>query len=156
MGNSNFILISDFQYTDLTDAAGQIQNRVDKLFDISAVMKLNNLDSITITDTLSLLKNRFTRVVNTINEHHSHLGKMLEKYKDIHRKIEDSMLLIQKIENELKELNQPIGRNVEDVYERTAAYQVIFENSYDNVYLLFLKKLKSCENQKASKFPINS
>lgn len=87
-------------------------------------MKLNNLDSITITDKLSLLKSRFTRVSNHIKEHHSHLSKLLKKYEDIYKKINDSKLLIQKIENELNTMNQAIGRNVEDVYEKIATYQV--------------------------------
>lgn len=87
-------------------------------------MRLNNLDSITITDKLSLLKSRFTRVSNHINEHHSHLNKLLEKYEDIYKKIEDSKLLIQKIENELNTINHTVGRNVEDVFEKIATYQV--------------------------------
>ena len=87
-------------------------------------MKLNNMDSITVTDMLSLLRSRYTRVLSTIKEHRTQLSKLLERFKDIYKKIEDTNALLEKIEDELKKLNAPLGRNVEDVYERTAAYQV--------------------------------
>lgn len=87
-------------------------------------MKLNNLDSITVTDMLSLIKTRYTRVLNGMKDRRTHLEKMLEKHNDTQKKIEQTLELIKRVEEEMKELNQPIGRNVEDVYERTAAYQV--------------------------------
>lgn len=108
----------------MNEQAEHIGTRVDKLFTVSAEMKLNNMDSITVTDMLSLLRSRYTRILNTIKEHRTQLGKLLDRFKDIYKKIEDTNVLMKKIEDYLKELNVPLGRNVEDVYERTAAYQV--------------------------------
>lgn len=112
------------QYASLNERAEHVGARIDKLFTVSAEMRLNNMDSITVTDMLSLLRSRYTRALNTIKEHRIQLGKLLDKFKDIYKKIDDTNTLIKKIEDELKELNGPLGRNVEDVYERTAAYQV--------------------------------
>lgn len=84
------------------------------------------MDSITIADKLSVLRMQYLRIVNNIKEHISYLTKMLEKYKLSHKKIDDSIQLIQKVQEELQKLNQPLGRNVEDVFERTAGYQVLY------------------------------
>lgn len=89
-------------------------------------MKLNNMDSITVVDKLSVLRMQYLRILNSIKEHTSYLSKMLEKYKHSQKKIDDSIQLIQKVGEELQKLNQPLGRNVEDVFERTASYQVIY------------------------------
>lgn len=102
----------------------QIASQIDKSCLVTAEMKLNNLDSITITDMLSLIKTRYTRVLNGMKDRRTHLEKMLEKHNDTQKKIDQTLELMKRVEEEMKELNQPIGRNVEDVYERSAAYQV--------------------------------
>lgn len=99
-------------------------------------MKLNNLDSITINDILSVIKARFTRIQNCSKDIMMHLCKMLEKYEYSQKKIDESLEFIDRVEEKLKELNQPLGRNVEDVYERISAYQV----KYYFYLIIYFKK----------------
>lgn len=120
------VLIFDFiQFVRWEKDGENIGARIDELVANSSGMKLNNMDSITVADKLSVLRMQYLRILNSVKEHSSYLTKMLEKYKHSQKKIDDSIQLIQKVQEEMQKLNQPLGRNVEDVFERTAGYQVM-------------------------------
>lgn len=102
----------------------EIERRIEKLLENANDMKLNHLDSITITDAMSVLKTRFSRVMAGLEERISRSRNLLEKCNVSRCKANETLELIRKTEERLKELNRPVGRNVEDVYERIAAYQV--------------------------------
>lgn len=113
-----------FQYVQLRDEGAPVTDSLEKIQEIISSLNVNNLDSISISDTISLLKTRHNRSLNLINDNINAFGKALEKFRNNEQRFADTLALIKKIEENLTELNRPVGRNPEDVYEIMTSYQV--------------------------------
>lgn len=87
-------------------------------------MVLCESDSLKISDQILSLENRQKRTKATIKDRIEMLDQHLEKMKKISKTIEESKLIILKVQSNLQELNRPVGSAEDDVKEMITSYEV--------------------------------
>lgn len=87
-------------------------------------MILCESDSLKISDQILSLENRQKRTKATIKDRIEMLDQHLEKMKKISKTIEESKLIILKVQSNLQELNRPVGSTEDDVKEMITSYEV--------------------------------
>lgn len=92
-------------------------------------MLLSSPDLLTLTELLSGLRDRHSRIAGAIKDKIKALGDALSKCKEAHEKADQSLALITRIQAEMKELQKPIGSKVEDVQGLLDSYQVRYNKT---------------------------
>lgn len=92
-------------------------------------MLLCESDKLKISDQILSLENRQKRTKAMIKERIEMLGQHLEKMKTISKTIEDSKVMMSKVQSNLQELNRPVGSTVDEVKDMITSYEV-------SIYLL--------------------
>jgi len=87
-------------------------------------MLLCESDTLKISDQVLSLENSQKRTKAMIKDRIEMLGQHLEKMKNISKTIEESKLMISKVQSNLQELDQPVGSTVEDVKGVITSYEV--------------------------------
>lgn len=87
-------------------------------------MLLCESDSLKISDQILSLENRQKRTKALIKDRVEMLGQHLEKMKNISKTIEESKIMISKVQSNLQELNRPVGSTVDDVKDMIKSYEV--------------------------------
>lgn len=87
-------------------------------------MVLSESDSLKISDQILSLENGQKRTKAMIKDRIEMLGQNLEKMNNISKTIEESKVMILKIQSNLEELNHPVGSTVDDVKDMIISYEV--------------------------------
>lgn len=87
-------------------------------------MILCESDTLKTSDEILSLDNRQKRTKSMIKERIEMLGKHLEKMKNISKTIEDSQIVISKVQSNLQVLNRPVGSTINDVEDMIMSYEV--------------------------------
>jgi len=87
-------------------------------------MLLCESDLLKISDQILSLENRQKRTKAMIKDRIEMLGQHLEKMKNISKTIEESKLMISKVQSSMQELNRPVGSTVDDVKNVITSYEV--------------------------------
>lgn len=87
-------------------------------------MLLCESDTLKICDQILSLENRQKRTKATIKDRIEMLGQHLEKMKNIAKIIDESKIMISKVQSNLQELNRPVGSNEDDVKDMITSYEV--------------------------------
>lgn len=87
-------------------------------------MLLCESDTLKISDQILSLENRQKRTKAMIKDRIEMLGQHLEKMKNISKTIEESKLMISKVQSNMQELNRPVGSTADDVKNVIASYEV--------------------------------
>lgn len=87
-------------------------------------MLLCESDSLKISDQILSLENCQKRTKALIKDRVEMLGQHLEKMKNISKTIEESKIMISKVQSNLQELNRPVGSTVDDVKDMITSYEV--------------------------------
>ncbi|XP_075225316.1 muscle-specific protein 300 kDa isoform X2 [Lycorma delicatula] len=115
------------KYSKLNEECLQVGKDVDKLSDAGARMILSEPDRLTLTDLLSGLKDRHTQIGIKIKGRIKALGDALNKAKQAHEKVEQTVALVKRVQGEMKELCKPIGSKTEDVQGMIDNYQKLLD-----------------------------
>lgn len=127
---SNNLLMFKLQYAELNIRSSEIDNTIGELKTISGQMLLCESDTLKICDQILSLENRQKRTKATIKDRIEMLGQNLEKMKNIAKIIDDSKVMITKVQSNLQELNRPVGSNVDDVKHMITSYEVSYADTY--------------------------
>lgn len=108
----------------MSNRSSEIDRIIEQLKAISEKMVLCESDSLKISDQILSLENRQKRTKATIKDRIEMLDQHLEKMKKISKTIEESKLIILKVQSNLQELNRPVGSTEDDVKEMITSYEV--------------------------------
>lgn len=103
-------------------------------------MILCESDLLKISDQILSLENRQKRTKALIKDRVEMLGQHLEKMKNISKTIDESKIMISKVQSNLQELNRPVGSTVDDVKDMIMSYEVSYIR-VQNYTILFTKHL---------------
>lgn len=117
----NIILL---QYAVLNNRSSEIDCTIEELKQINKQMLLSESDTLKINDQILSLENRQKKTKATIKDRIEMLGQYLEKMKNISKTIEESKLMICKVQSNLQELNRPVGSTADDVKNMILSYEV--------------------------------
>lgn len=112
------------QYAVLNNRSSEIDRTIEELKQISEQMLLCESDTLKINDQILSLENRQKKTKATIKDRIEMLGQYLEKMKNISKTIEESKLMICKVQSNLQELNRPVGSTADDVKSMILSYEV--------------------------------
>lgn len=85
-------------------------------------------DKITLKETLNNLKDRHNRIDSLIKERTDDLKRNIQQIKDAQARLAESIAFVKEVQNQLHELNKPIGARVEDVQNVLSAYERILKD----------------------------
>lgn len=114
----------ELQYNELNNHSSEIDSKIDQLKQISEQMVLCESDTLKISDQILSLENRQKRTKVLIKDRIEMLSQYLEKMKNISKMIEESKIMISKVQSNLQELNRPVGSTVDDVNDMIISYEV--------------------------------
>ncbi|ERL91661.1 hypothetical protein D910_08989, partial [Dendroctonus ponderosae] len=89
---------------------------------------ISESDKITLKETLNNLKDRHNRIDSLIKERTDDLKRTIQQIKDAQARLAESMAFVKEVQNQLHELNKPIGARVEDVQNVLGAYERILKD----------------------------
>lgn len=89
---------------------------------------ISESDKITLKETLNNLKDRHNRIDSLIKERTGDLKRTIQQIKDAQARLAESMAFVKEVQNQLHELNKPIGARVEDVQNVLSAYERILKD----------------------------
>lgn len=108
----------------MNNRSSEIDRTIEQLKAISEKMVLCESDSLKISDQILSLENRQKRTKATIKDRIEMLDQHLQKMKKISKTIEESKLIMSKVQSNLQELNRPVGSTENDVKEMITSYEV--------------------------------
>lgn len=91
---------------------------------------LNNADKLKLNEQLKTLKDRFNRP--TLNDRIKTIEEHIKRYKSSKDRLAQCMEVLQKLRQEISDLNKPIGIDAEDVKSTIAAYERIIRDLNEN------------------------
>lgn len=112
------------QYDVLSNRSTEMDRTIEQLKTISERMVLCESDSLKISDQILSLENRQKRTKAAIKDRIEMLSQHLEKMKNISKTIEESKIMISKVQSNLQELSRPVGSTEDDVKEMITSYEV--------------------------------
>ncbi|KAK6636175.1 hypothetical protein RUM43_009828 [Polyplax serrata] len=96
------------------------------------VPQLNDTDKLILQTQLNTAKDKHSRLLGVIKDRISSAMDILQKHRDAAHKIQESIKFLTRIQNEVKELNRPVGTKVEDVQNMIAAHHKILNDLKDH------------------------
>lgn len=91
---------------------------------------LNNADKLKLNEQLKTLKDRFNKP--TLNDRIKTIEEHIKRYKSSKDRLAQCMEVLQKLRQEITDLNKPIGIDAEDVKSSIAAYERIIRDLNEN------------------------
>lgn len=118
------------KYEKLNGDSARVKTDIDKINEQGKAIlpTISESDKLTLNDTLNSLKNRHSRIASLIKDRTDALRRNIQQIKDAQARIEESKQVIQDIQNQLQELNKPLGPKVEDVQQVLSTYERILQD----------------------------
>ncbi|XP_066158002.1 muscle-specific protein 300 kDa isoform X10 [Euwallacea fornicatus] len=89
---------------------------------------ISESDKITLKETLNNLKERHNRIDSVIKERTEDLRRNIQQIKEAQARLAESLAFVKEVQNQLHELNKPLGSRVEDVQNVLSAYERILKD----------------------------
>lgn len=89
---------------------------------------ISESDKITLKEMLNNLKDRHNRIDSLIKERTEDLKRNIQQIKDAQARLAESIAFVKEVQNQLHELNKPLGARVEDVQNVLSAYERILKD----------------------------
>lgn len=93
---------------------------------------LSNAEKLKLNEQLKNLKDRYGKIMNGINEKIRSLQDHIKKYKDAKAKLAECVQFLNAIQQEIRDLNKPIGSKIEDVQNLLSSYERILADLKDS------------------------
>jgi len=93
---------------------------------------LNNPDKLKLNEQIKNLKDRYNKTTSNINDRIKLIHDYIKKHKEAKAKLTDCVQFLNKIQQEIRDLNKPIGSKVEDVKVLLEAYERILGELNDS------------------------
>ncbi|XP_063222936.1 muscle-specific protein 300 kDa isoform X4 [Bacillus rossius redtenbacheri] len=118
------------KYDKLSEEAEGMRDQLDGVMERGKAVlpTLSEADKLELSEQLSTLKDKLANITGLIRDRSDALKGQLKQYVEAAAKVAESIQFVTKIQNELKELNHPIGSKVEDVHGMLAQYENILED----------------------------
>lgn len=122
------------KYDILDQEAQLVGTNIEKINEQSKsiVPTITETDKIILNETLTSIRERYNRIHKLIQERKSMLKSNIQQLRDIQGRIAESVQFVSEIQNQLKNLNKPIGSKVEDVHNILGAYERILNDLKTN------------------------
>lgn len=88
---------------------------------------LSNAEKLKLNDQLKLLRDRFNKINLSISNKTHQINDNIRKYKDGKAKLAECIEFLNRIKQEIRDLNKPVGSTVEDVQNLLTAYEKILD-----------------------------
>ncbi|KAF7272974.1 hypothetical protein GWI33_014281 [Rhynchophorus ferrugineus] len=118
------------KYEKLVEDSKQVEDDIGKISEQAKAIlpTINDSDKITLKETLNNLKDRHNRIDSLIKERTADLKRNIQQIKDAQARLAESLAFVKEIQNQLHELNKPIGARVEDVQNVLSTYERILKD----------------------------
>lgn len=128
-----------FQYDRLKNEAQEYGNDIEKIIQQgkSILPTVSDADKQELTEQLKNMKESHGRIANVINERAIALQKSINETEEATARVAEAVKFMTDIQQELHDLNKPIGARVEDVEGVLTAYERILDNLKANKAKLF-------------------
>lgn len=93
---------------------------------------LSNTDKLKLNEQIRNLRERHGKLANLILDRRNMLEDQIKKYKEAKTKMNECVKFMNAIQQEIKELNKPVGSKIEDVQGLLSAYEKILNDLKDN------------------------
>ena len=98
----------------------------------SILPTISDADKLELSEKLKNMKEAHSRVASVINERASALQKSIDEAEEVAARVAEAVQFMTDIQQQLQDLNKPIGSRIEDVEGMLAAYEKILNNLKDN------------------------
>ncbi|XP_044734627.1 nesprin-1 [Chrysoperla carnea] len=115
------------KYDKLKQEAESISDEIDQINEQGKAIlpTISDADKLLLSEQISDLRDKHTRIANIIRDRAADLRDKIDQYREAAKKIAESVQFMAQIQNEIKDLNKPVGSKVEDVQGMLAAYEKI-------------------------------
>lgn len=96
------------------------------------VPTLSNAEKLKLNEQLKNLKDRYAKIMNGINDKIRNLQDHIKKYKDAKAKLAECVQFLNAVQQEIRDLNKPIGSKIEDVQSLLSSYERILADLKDS------------------------
>lgn len=93
---------------------------------------LSNAEKLKLNDQLKNLKDRYTKITNSIQSKIRQLQDNVKKYKEGKAKLAECVQFLNGVQQEIRELNKPVGSKIEDVQNLLSSYERILADLKDS------------------------
>ena len=118
------------KYNKINFEAQQMNININKIAEQAKAIlpTISESDKILLNDLMKNIKDRYSQLVDVIQDRLNTLKYNLQQQREAAEKIAESVQFLHEIQNEIKELNKPIGSKVEDVRNVLQNYERILSN----------------------------
>ncbi|KAK9694281.1 Spectrin repeat [Popillia japonica] len=118
------------KYNNLSENAKKMKDNIDRITEQAKAIlpTISESDKIALNELLKNIKDRYGQIVDVIQDRLNTIKYHLQQQRDAAARIAESLQFIQDVQNELKELNKPIGSKVDDVKNILHNYERILGN----------------------------
>lgn len=122
------------KYRQLSDAGKTMGELLTSITDQgkAIVPTLSNAEKLKLNEQLKNLKDRYAKIMNGINEKIRNLQENIKKYKDAKAKLAECVQFLNTVQQEIRDLNKPIGSKIEDVQSLLSSYERILADLKDS------------------------
>ncbi|XP_066252950.1 muscle-specific protein 300 kDa isoform X4 [Euwallacea similis] len=118
------------KYEKLIKNSQQVGKDIEKISEQGKAIlpTISDSDKITLKETLNNLKERHNRIDAVIKERTEDLRRNIQQIKEAQARLAESLAFVKEVQNQLHELNKPLGSRVEDVQNVLSAYERILKD----------------------------
>lgn len=115
------------KYENLMQQSNKVNENIDKISEQgkAIIPTVSERDKIALNELLTNMRDRHNRLADLIEHRTNALKQNIQQQKEAQARIAECMAFIKAIQDELKELNKPIGHKVEDVQSILGSYERI-------------------------------
>ncbi|KAF5292003.1 hypothetical protein FQA39_LY14120 [Lamprigera yunnana] len=118
------------KYEKLEQESRKVKDDIDKITEQGKAIlpTITESDKIALNDVLSTLRDRHAIIAGIITDRTSALKQNIQQQREAAARLAESLQYLEDIQNQLKELNKPIGSKVEDVQNILSEYERILND----------------------------
>lgn len=118
------------KYDKLSQESRKVNEDIDKITEQGKAIlpTVSESDRLALNEILSNMRDRHSRLASLIEDRTNVLKHNIQQQREAQARLAESLQFIQAVQNELKELNRPIGSKVEDVQGILSSYERILSD----------------------------
>lgn len=118
------------KYDKLSQESRKVNEDIDKITEQGKAIlpTVSESDRLALNEILSNMRDRHNRLASLIEDRTNVLKHNIQQQREAQARLAESLQFIQAVQNELKELNRPIGSKVEDVQGILSSYERILSD----------------------------
>lgn len=93
---------------------------------------LSNPDKLKLNETVKSLRDKYNKITTTINDKIRILEEHIKKYKEAKSRLAECVQFLNNIQQEIRDLNRPVGSKIEDVKALMQVYERILKDLNDS------------------------